>query len=168
MITRNFDSFNQSYDTKNVSKKRTFDSFSVTPPPYHVHGVAPADDALSALVQEELVKSLGAASVLEGVNITADSFYSSQGRIDPNFSDANSDIIEDLQTHYPRARSLEMETFQLLHLARCSQTPIHASAAAIVVANRQSAVVASEDVLDRMEHESGQAIMRALARFPLK
>lgn len=165
MITRNFDTFSHSYEKE--SKKRNFDSFSSAPSPYHVHKIAPADDLLSAFIREELVSALGATTVLGGVNVTADSFYSSQGRIDPNFGDVNDSIIDDLQRHYPRARTLEMETFQLLHLARCSKDPIHASAAAIVVANRSSAVVASEEVLNRMELESGHAIMRAVARFPL-
>lgn len=166
MITRNFDAFSDS--NEKGSKKRSFSSIDSNRPPYHVHAVAPADETLSALVREELQNAVGTASVLEGVNVTADSFYSSQGRIDPNFDDVNTNLIGYLQSKYPRARTLEMETFQLLHLARCSKEPIYASAAAIVVANRQSAVVANEDVLDRMELESGRAIMHAVARFPLQ
>ena len=56
--------------------------------------------------------------VLEGVNLTADSFYSSQGRIDPAFDDHNDTLLDDLAAAHPKAVSLEMETFQLFHLAQ--------------------------------------------------
>jgi hypothetical protein len=59
------------------------------------------------------------------------------GRIDPIFDDKNHNIIEDVLNKYPDAKSLEMETFQLLHLAHCSKIPIYASAAAIVVCQKQ-------------------------------
>jgi uridine phosphorylase len=69
--------------------------------------------------------------VLEGVNFTADSFYSSQGRLDDSFADHNATLLDDLVRAQPQATSLEMETFQLFHLARLCRPPgaIRASAA---------------------------------------
>jgi hypothetical protein len=61
------------------------------------------------------------AGVHEGLNASADSFFSSQGRPDPNFDDRNSNVIDQLLAMHPHASSLEMETFHLLHLSSCSR-----------------------------------------------
>lgn len=52
---------------------------------------------------------------------------------------------------------MEMETFQLLHLAHCSKAPIIAAAAAIVVANRCTADVIDGATLDEMEIAGGNS-----------
>lgn len=57
------------------------------------------------------------------------------GRIDSAFDDGNGDLIAAVTASVPLAKSMEMESYVLLHLARCSKTPILASAAAIVVSN---------------------------------
>jgi hypothetical protein len=61
------------------------------------------------------------AGVHEGLNASADSFFSSQGRPDPHFDDRNTEVIDRLLALHPHASSLEMETFYLLHLANCSR-----------------------------------------------
>jgi uridine phosphorylase len=71
---------------------------SVSGSGYRSSQVAPADAQLSALLLGELRayaegKPALAISIGEGCNITADSFYSSQGRIDPSFCDDNAGII---------------------------------------------------------------------------
>ena len=61
-----------------------------------------------------------------------------------------------------------METFHLLHLAKCSKGVISACGAAMAVANRGgSAVVAKED-LERLEFVGGRAALHALADFKLE
>lgn len=87
---------------------------------YKIYKVIPADAAVTAAMLDELRSEIGADRVIEGVNVTADSFYSSQGRIDSNFADANDNIISRVLARVPNAITLEMETFNLLHLARCS------------------------------------------------
>lgn len=63
-----------------------------------------------------------AQMVLPGMNASADSFYSSQGRIGVGFDDRNEDLIDRLvEAQNERILSLEMETFHLLDLARCSR-----------------------------------------------
>lgn len=62
-----------------------------------------------------------AEQVLEGINLTADSFYSSQGRVDSSFEDHNETLLQDVVQTYPKAVSLEMETFQLFHLAQLAR-----------------------------------------------
>ncbi|CAM9735520.1 unnamed protein product, partial [Ectocarpus sp. 12 AP-2014] len=114
--------------------------------PYLFHGVAPADEELSEALLKELKRSLdgeaggsdggGGTAAVGCLNASTDSFYSSQGvgRLDPSFEDRNSDILSSLLERHPSAGSFEMETFQLLHLARlCRKSKVQASAAAIVV-----------------------------------
>lgn len=56
------------------------------------------------------------------------------GRIDPSFEDRNDDLVHEVRSRHPSAGTFEMETFQLLHLARiCRKGGVHASAASIVV-----------------------------------
>lgn len=55
-----------------------------------------------------------------GMNASADSFFSSQGRYDPNFDDRNDSVLDTLLKRHPDVSSLEMESFQLFHLAKCS------------------------------------------------
>jgi uridine phosphorylase len=105
-----------------------------TEDPYRKSEVAPANPLLSSLLASALSEEVElAGKIHRGVNITAESFYGSQGRIDGNFEDENLSLISSVVSHYSNAKSMEMETFQLLHLAHCSNAPIIAAAASIVV-----------------------------------
>ena len=84
---------------------------------------------------------------------------------DDNFRDCNSTLINDVLSMFPSAASMEMETFTLLHLARCSKKPVYATAAAIVVANRRSAHVVDAALLDLLEEQGGRAILEALVQM---
>lgn len=139
--------------------------------PYFYFAPVPADAALSSALEESLREAMskveGAGTVLAGMNITADSFYSSQGRLDDRFHDDNEDLFQHVYRHYPHATSMEMETFTLLHTAHCSRIPIRAAAAAMVVANRRSNVVVHEDVVDKMEIAGGRSVLHTVAHVPL-
>jgi uridine phosphorylase len=50
--------------------------------------------------------------IVEGLNATADSFYSSQGRVTSNFDDYNETLVDDLASQN-QVTTLEMETFHL-------------------------------------------------------
>jgi uridine phosphorylase len=136
---------------------------------YHFYKLVPADQELSHLVAKNLREFLKDPEiVVEGVNVTADSFYSSQGRIDDRFYDHNHGIIDLIQKKYPAARSLEMETFTLFHLAKSAkQFPIKAAAAAIIVANRLDNCVIEDDVLHHIETTGGEAVLQALIEVTL-
>jgi len=135
---------------------------------YRIAKVAPADAALSSLVKSSLDKYVGEESILTGINVTAESFYSSQGRIDDRFEDQNQDLFDALHTAYGQdAKTMEMESFTLLHLARCCSSPILASAAAIVVANRKNSAVIEGAVLERAETMGGKAVLEAVATLAL-
>ena len=133
--------------------------------PYNFHRVTPADATLSHLLVSSLQEKLGTEHVREGLNVTADSFYSSQGRIDDRFNDANVSVIGDILKAYPEAQSMEMETFQLFQLAHCSKVPIYASAAAIALANRITNQVIDGGVVEKLEADGGRAVLQALTSF---
>jgi uridine phosphorylase len=159
-ISRNPDSFMGNYSN-------TSDATATSEPGYRLAKVAPASTELSELVNKNLSELVGAENLRNGANVTGDSFYSSQGRIDGNFDDANHSIIDLLHETYPTARSLEMETFWLLHLALCSKVSIKATAAAIVVANRPTGAVIEGKRLDEMEKHGGHAVLKAVCQIAL-
>ena len=82
------------------------------------------------------ISKLSNEKVVMGLNATCDSFYSSQGRIDPNFKDENQDMIKKLKEKYPNAISLEMETFQLYSLSKIATETLEVSACTMVYASR--------------------------------
>lgn len=148
------------------SSSSSISSSSFSSDSYMLSKIAPSNPKLSSLVVSGLSSSVGDC-VREGINVTAESFYSSQGRIDDNFEDNNSTLIDKVVVAYPGAKSMEMETFTLLHVALCSKLPIYASAAAIVVANRKSAAVIKGEELTHLEKEGGRAILEAVCNFEM-
>ena len=62
---------------------------------------------------------------------------------------------------------MEMESYTLLHLARCARQPVRACTAAIVCANRDSTEVIEVHTLHDVESRGGAAILRVLAATPL-
>lgn len=171
-VVRNPDAFAHCYSS---SKGAPVDA---SVPRYHMYQVAPADDRLSAALEAELSQTLHADAALmegrsagdlvsSGTNVTAESFYSSQGRIDPQFEDENETLIDRVCEKYPDALTMEMETFQLFHLAKCSAQPFLASAAAIVVANRSDNSTVDVERLARVEEIGGKAVLHAVATLAI-
>jgi uridine phosphorylase len=150
---------------------RNFDAFfeESKDSPYVCTRIAPANADLSALLSEKIGQNLGEDVVVEGCNVTADSFYSTQGRQDPHFDDQNEGVIAHIKNTYPEVRSMEMETFQLFHMAMCAKAShsIAAAAAAIVVAHRETGQVVDGDTLSRLESEGGRSIMQAITSLDL-
>ncbi|KAJ3202570.1 hypothetical protein HK099_001807 [Clydaea vesicula] len=118
-IQRNYDHFCKNYENAN---EYIIDNFSR---PYILSKRCPADRELSDLVIENLKKNIGEDRVKSGLNCTADTFYAAQGRIDSNFIDDNATLIEDIKILNPRAQTLEMETYMLLHMAQCSRSVVN-------------------------------------------
>jgi uridine phosphorylase len=117
-VTRNFDAFLEP------------DSADVTGSSYNLSLPVPAHEGLSQLLTTALREAVGAQQVTGGMNATCDSFYSSQGRSSSHFDDRNDELIGVLNRERAEVVTMEMETFQLLHLARCANAsqPIAASA----------------------------------------
>ena len=167
MVNRNPDAFAYNYSGDAATA-------TASVPKYNIFQVAPADERLSdALItqltqvletDEELMQGHTAGQLVsQGVNITGESFYSSQGRIDPEFDDGNDELIAQVCAKFPTALTMEMETFQLFHLAKCSKQPFYASAAAIVVANRSDNTTVEGGRLERVEALGAKAVLHAVA-----
>ncbi|KAH6578845.1 hypothetical protein BASA50_000231 [Batrachochytrium salamandrivorans] len=140
--------------------------------PYLISKICPADSQLSDELMNSLCKCLGEESVLSGLNATADSFYSSQGRQDPGFNDYNSDLIEVIRKKYPNCETLEMESHMLLHLARCAtfKSPdagIRAAACAMVFADRNTNAFIAPETVHQLEDKASIAILDALVSCPM-
>jgi len=138
-------------------------------PPYSVSRPVPADPQLAGLLVRCLEEELGAGGVAEGMNATADGFYASQGRVGSDFADDNEALVDLVLAAQPTVRTLEMETFALLELARASnpQRPVVACAAAIGLAQRRSNDFLTKEALEALERKAGRGAMRALAQRPL-
>ncbi|KAJ1959096.1 hypothetical protein IWQ62_004748 [Dispira parvispora] len=144
--------------------------------PYHISLPVTADATLVSGVMARLSALVGTEHVHSGLNATCDSFYSSQGRDDANFIDANEKVLSHLKTVYPQLVSLEMETFMLYHLARTAQplvlpqgqqSSIHAAAAMMVFADRTKNQFISKAQVDNIEAKVGGAILDALIQYDL-
>ena len=89
--------------------------------PYRITRPVMPNEALTASFMKEALKLMGDEVVTSGMNASADSFFSSQGRVDTSFEDLNENVLKELVDIHPNACSLEMETFYLFHLAACSK-----------------------------------------------
>jgi len=102
---------------------------------------------------------------ISGTDVTCDSFYSSQGRHDPQFDDRNQRLIETLRARVPDASSVQMETYQLFHLADIIRgRAIHAAALAIVLAQRNSTDFLEPDRKRELEMICGLAALKAIVK----
>ncbi|KAI9217542.1 nucleoside phosphorylase domain-containing protein [Blastocladiella britannica] len=144
--------------------------------PYSLTTPVTADAELT----QALVKSLSqyvpaSADVVTGLDITADSFYSSQARQDPAFNDANTHLFGYLTEAYPAAECLQMESFGLLHLARSARplpetgdVSIRAAACAMVFAHRITNAWIDPAVVDSMQESCSRGILECLVAVPIQ
>ncbi|GAB4817801.1 hypothetical protein N2152v2_004847 [Parachlorella kessleri] len=135
--------------------------------PYIFSLPVPADPVLTHQLQRHLAARLGEDHVREGLNATADSFYSSQGRVSL-FDDRNEQLLSDLIAKHPAALSLEMETFHLLDLARCSKGTVVAAACVIALADRTTNDFLDTASLEKLERACGVACIATLAACHLQ
>ncbi|KAI8915803.1 nucleoside phosphorylase domain-containing protein [Gorgonomyces haynaldii] len=152
--------------SKGMIVSRNYDHFSAgTGDAYEV---SKPFAAYEPLLQTKLAAS-GIATVI-GANCTADSFYSSQGRVDVSFDDHNQDLLDRLAKQ--GVDTLEMESSMLLHLAECCTTqsklvqdhrgPIYAAACAMIFANRKDGAFIDPETVDSLEFAAGKAALEAL------
>jgi len=118
-----------------VTRNLDFDFQStVTPASVHdaylISRLASADPGLHSMLLKVMTEAKPASApgrvVGDCVNASADSFYSSQGRI-TKFPDHNAGLIEHLLDKVDKMTTLEMETFYLLHLASVYRHPAASS-----------------------------------------
>jgi len=128
------------------------------------------DPELLKVFEEELVKSVSLFNpkhrVVRAGDVTADSFYSTQGRIDPHFDDQNADLIDIITSTYPEAVSIQMETYVMYYLSKiCYTKDIASAACGIVLAQRKSGEFLDHDSKHGLEKCAGIASLDALIRW---
>ncbi|KAL8427595.1 hypothetical protein Efla_005770 [Eimeria flavescens] len=101
--------------------------------PYTITRPCAADPELSRLIYRHAAAQ-APDSVFEGLNASAETFYSCQAREDLLFRDENEDLLETLLRC--GAQTMEMETHQLLHLASRRIELMKAAAVHIGVTSR--------------------------------
>ena len=90
-----------------------------------------------------------------------------QGRLSIDFDDRNEDLLACLSKRYPNALSLEMETFHLFDLARCSGGRIKAAAMAIALAERYTNDFIAASEIEKLEKLAGFAALTTLYQHQL-
>lgn len=135
--------------------------------PYLLCSKVPANEALCQLLHNELNKTFGIEKVHKGVDLTCETFYNSQGRIDAKFEDFNQDLIDKMIELEPEAVCLEMETFKLFHLAQCSKGNIFPAACMIGLLNRKTQEMIDFSTLPDIERTAATAALKALVQYEL-
>ena len=137
---------------------------------YDYSKVIDFDKEISAKLTEKLSETFkdDETEVHTGTNATAESFYSSQGRIDPRFDDRNETLFDDIAVKYPDTLLLEMEGFMLAHLAQASRGTIRAGCCALILANRHSHDFLEASRIKTLERAVGQAMVEFMAALPIE
>jgi len=136
-----------------------------------VRSVEPYSITLPVLGDVGLMQHVATAMATDGLavecglNCSADSFYSSQGRQGEQFRDRNRALLELLRQRCPDVRALEMESFHLFDLARCALSDLRVGACALVLANR-----ITDEFLAAEEHQAimaraGRPVLSAVSSF---
>jgi uridine phosphorylase len=111
---------------------------------------------------------LGDKVVHKGMNATACSFYSSQGRVTNQFGDHNETLIDKfLLAEYPKVKSLEMETFHLFDLAECSKGKIIAASMCLILAQRKSGIFIDLELKTERELMLGKIGLEAISKVKI-
>jgi len=132
--------------------------------PYAISRPVPSNSYLGERLAAN-IRELG-GDVATGLNASADSFYSSQGRsVSGMFNDRNEDLVDRLVA--AGVHTLEMETFHLLDLARVSGGNVIASAMAIVLAERWTNDFLGPAELMEAEIVGGKAALTTLSECTL-
>lgn len=135
---------------------------------YRISEAVIPDQELSNLVIENLTKTLTKPELVKvGMNGSSDAFYGSQGRTDDKFPDKNDNLIAEIIQKYPRTKTLDMESYNVVALSKMTTgDDVVASAVNLVVDNRygrQSQIEAPQFI--EIEDQTGYAIIKALADY---
>ena len=133
--------------------------------PYHISkATLPDKDLTNELVEQAYKRLFDRKKLLLTKNATADSFYCSQGRLTKDFKDDNEELIDQLKK--ADVGSLEMETGQLLYLAKIAKKPIYASAVQIVLADRSGGkLIADPAARAELDAMASEVALEAIVNF---
>ncbi|KAI8084911.1 nucleoside phosphorylase domain-containing protein [Halteromyces radiatus] len=157
--------------------RRNIDYFCDTPlhsgiqdMPYLISGTFAADPGMTELLEQTLTKAMAEHQedikigpvIGGGLNADGCSFYSAQGRLDPQFWDDNTQVIDTALASHPTTDALEMETSMLFHLAHCSKGTVRAAGCMQVFADRVHNGFIRPEVVAVLEPLVGKAVLDAL------
>lgn len=141
--------------------------------PYLISGIFPADLDMTERLAQAMADTLAPLEgkdigpvLTGGLNADGCSFYSSQGRQDPNFWDDNQQLIKQALATHPDTDSLEMETSMLFHLAACGKA-IRAAGCMQVFADRVGNNFIRPEVVAVLEPAAGKAALETLIHTKL-
>lgn len=105
---------------------------------YKITDLVESDENLSRYLKEHIRETLPKEEICKtGICGTTDSFYSSQARTSLQFHDDNENLLNEILKKYPKAKTLDMETYNILATAKMAKNhDIYASAVSLVVVNR--------------------------------
>ncbi|KAL9559395.1 hypothetical protein MBANPS3_000470 [Mucor bainieri] len=148
--------------------------------PYFFSGNFKADEGMTEVLAKTLEAALAPVEaendyvgpvLTGGLNADGCSFYSSQGRLDPDFWDDNESLLKEVVMNYPKTHSIEMETSMLFHLARCARDPakpIKAAGCMQVFADRLANAFIRPEVVAVLEPLVGKACLDALIQVEVE
>ena len=130
--------------------------------------MAPSNELLNEhllkCISENLINSDNCKTGLCG---TSDSFYSSQARYHTDFNDNNENLINEILQKYPKAKTIDMESYGVVATALMTKKKdIYASAVSLVAVNRMHfGDIAPPEKLLETQDMAGYGIFKALSRF---
>lgn len=142
--------------------------------PYLISGTFPADAGITDLLETSLKAALDGQPadvgpvITGGLNADGCSFYSAQGRQDPQFWDDNEDVIKTALATHPTTDALEMETSMLFHLAQCAKGTVRAAGCMQVFADRVNNGFIRPEIVKVLEPLVGKAVLDALVQVDLE
>lgn len=123
----------------------------------------PLDEQLHKIIMEEFSKHTEYRTV-SGPDISADTFYASQGRHDSNFTNQNDKVISTMLQREPEALTFEMETYILAFLGQLPNNNMRTGAVCLTLAQRTSGDFLDNETKYAMEVLAGQTILDIFAR----
>lgn len=177
LIQRNYNHFLDKAPAKTTSPKCLGTSYQLSEACYpDAHVTDQLFQHLKSLYRPATETETGSETVYRGMNVTADTFYASQGRQMDAFRDDNHTLLEELHDFEfadgKHLMSLEMETYMLLHLGACSRSlgeadstrpSIRSGSVVIVVANRFTNEFIEKHRMAEIEVEVGKYVLDVLA-----
>ncbi len=145
-------------------------TFDLSQNAFHISQILKPDEQLTKVLCTEL-KDQTDHQILSSLNVTADSFYSSQGRISLDFQDENEGLLDEIRHTFASAPNItmEMETGILLYEAqKNTRNCIHAAALHIVVADRtgtEEAFLSSSSDREAIEQALALPLLNVLSKF---
>ena len=123
---------------------------------------------MTELLKAKLKSTLSQENLTEGLNLTAETYYNSSGRVDSRFDDHSEGLLDWIMQEEPEAKCIEMETHKLLHLAAASKGRIKAAACGLGVLHRNTHEELETAKAKDLELFCGHAMLNTLAEVSLE